>query len=597
VKSVVFGSRRSGRAGREPADPLDAALAPALEQGRWRVPGRFNFTRDVVEVLARDSKRVALTAIGRDGVIEPRTFLQLAQGAARWTALLHERGVRPGDRVLVAAPAGPAWVEVLLAAIKSGAVAVPCAETLPAEALDIRIAATRAKLVVGSRDAEGELARAGAEADVVFLDEARREAHRFPKDAPTHDTSARDPAVIVTTAGRANGPRGVLHTHAAVFSARAPAEHWLDAREGDVVWCTAGSESAQVLWSGLFGPLARGAQVVLQEGPIDPVERLELVHRLGVTILCQRPAEYRAVAETGHLARFRSVRPRRLVSSGDRLGTDLVALFEEQWGLKIHDGYGQAETGIIAGHSVADGYRAEAIGRALPGYELAVIDGGGRPLPAGGEGMLALSGRPPSLFAAYWNGEPETRAAFRGDWYLTGDAAAVDEHGCFHLLDRTPRPYTAPPPEPQPEPDPVQPPAPVRVPPRAPAVAEPAARAVTRPASTPPQPASKAQQLAPPKAAAAKPARPAPVPPRAAPPKAAKPEPAPVPPKAPEPEQAPVATKRAPLWARATAVVWLLLLGVLVGGAAIPHANDEPRVVPRHEVAPGSICLPPKPRG
>jgi acetyl-CoA synthetase len=568
VKSIVFGSRRSARAGREPPDPLDAALAPALEQGRWRVPGRFNFTRDVVEVLAQDSKRVALTAIGRDGVIEPRTFLQLAEGAARWTALLRERGVRPGDRVLIAAPAGPAWVEVLLAAIKSGAVAVPCAETLPAEALDARIAATRAKLVVGSREAEGELARAAAQTDVVFLDEARREAYRLPKEAPTHDTSARDPAVIVTTAGRTNGPRGVLHTHGAVFAARAPAEHWLDAQEGDVVWCTAGSESAQAMWSGLFGPLSRGAQVVLQDGPLDPVERLELVHRLGVTILCQRPAEYSALAETGHLARFRGVRPRRLVSTGDRLAADLIGLFEEQWGLRIHDGYGQAETGIIAGHWVADGFRAGAIGRALPGYELAVVDGQGRPLAAGGEGMLTLSGKPPTLFAAYWNGEAETRAAFRGDWYVTGDAAAVDEHGCFYLLDRSPRPYSAPRPEPRPEPASDPPPAPVRLQPPAPTVVEPAASPVTpavkRPAARPPQPTPKSE---------------------------------PASPHALDPEQAPVATKRAPLWVRVTAVGWLLGLGVLVGGAAIPHANDEPRVVPRHEAAPNSICLPPKPRG
>ncbi len=609
MKSVVFGSRRSARAGREGPDPLDAALAPALDEGRWRVPGRFNFTRDVVEVLAQDSKRVALTAIGRDGVIEPRTFLQLAQGAARWTALLHERGVRPGDRVLVAAPAGPVSVEVLLAVLKSGAVAVPCAETLPAEALDIRIAATRARLVVGSREAEGELARAAAQTDVVFLDEVRREAHRFPKEAPTHDTSARDPAVVVTTAGRTNGPRGVLHTHASVFAARAPAEHWLDAGEGDVVWCTAGSESAQALWSGLFGPLSCGAQVVLQEGPLDPVERLELVHRLGVTILCQRPAEYRALAETGHLARFRSVRPRRLVSTGDRLGADLVALFEEQWGLRIHDGYGQAETGIVAGHAAADGARAGSIGRALPGYHLAVVDGQGRPVPAGAEGELALSGRPPSLFAAYWNAETETRAAFRGDWYLTGDAAAIDEHGCFYLLDGSPRPYTAPSreqsPEPRPapaqrtapsperRPAPVPPPSPV--PTATPAVVEPAAAAVTPPAPEPPRvapkPALARQQAAEPRRANP----PTPAPPKGAEPRRAKP-PTPAPPKAPEPELEPVAAKRAPLWARATAIVWLLLLGVLVGGAAIPHANDEPRVVPRHEAAPNSICLPPKSR-
>ena len=40
-----------------------------------------------------------------------------------------------------------------------------------------------------------------------------------------------------------------------------------------------------------------------------------------------------------------------------------------------------------------------------------------------------------------------------------------------------------------------------------------------------------------------------------------------------------------PFWARVTAALWLLVLGILVGGAAIPHAQDKPRVVPQGEDA------------
>jgi hypothetical protein len=346
-----------------------------------------------------------------------------------------------------------------------------------------------------------------------------------------------------------------------------------------VVWCSAGSDSALLLWCGLFGPWSRGAEVVLQEGPLDAVERLELVHRLGVTVLCQRPAEYRALAESGHLARFRSVRPRRLLSTGDRLGGDLVAHFEEQWGLTIHDGYGQAETGIVAGHTAADGYREQSVGRALPGYGLAVVDEGGRPVLPGEEGELALQGRPPSLFAGYWNAPAETKAAFRGDWYLTGDAAAMDEDGCVWLIDRTSHAVRRP--DARPAPMPVRP--------RAPAVEKPVVAAVPPPAPEAPQAIAPRPAVEPRPTPVSEP-RPTPVS-----------EPRPTPgsdPLPPEPARAPEPVKRAaPVWARATAVVWLLLLGVLVGGAAIPHANDEPRVVQRQDDAPNAICLPPKPRG
>ncbi len=47
-----------------------------------------------------------------------------------------------------------------------------------------------------------------------------------------------------------------------------------------------------------------------------------------------------------------------------------------------------------------------------------------------------------------------------------------------------------------------------------------------------------------------------------------------------------------PLWARVTAALWLLVIGILIGGAAIPHAQDKPRVIPRGEDAPAAICEP-----
>jgi hypothetical protein len=59
---------------------------------------------------------------------------------------------------------------------------------------------------------------------------------------------------------------------------------------------------------------------------------------------------------------------------------------------------------------------------------------------------------------------------------------------------------------------------------------------------------------------------------------------------APAAEPAPVGQRPYPLWARATAALWLLVLGILIGGAAVPHAQDRPRVVPPNEDAPSAIC-------
>ena len=80
--------------------------------------------------------------------------------------------------------------------------------------------------------------------------------------------------------------------------------------------------------------------------------------------------------------------------------------------------------------------------------------------------------------------------------------------------------------------------------------------------------------------------------------RAALPDPAPAR-RAPRPA-APVAPpsqpeRHYPFWARVTAALWLLVLGILIGGAAIPHAQDKPRVIPRNEDATATICKPQQP--
>ena len=90
---------------------------------------------------------------------------------------------------------------------------------------------------------------------------------------------------------------GITHTHGSTWAQRVPAEHWLEARPGDLVWCTAGPNGAESGWNLLLGPWGCGAEIVIHEGSFDAEQRLDLLQRLGVTILCQTPDEYRLLAD------------------------------------------------------------------------------------------------------------------------------------------------------------------------------------------------------------------------------------------------------------------------------------------------------------
>ena len=435
---VRIGRRRSNADVRHSRahTPESLAVAPAFSEGRWDVPDHFNFARDVVEVLARNPKRRALTFLSHDGVIEPRTFHQLVEGAARWTALLRERGLSPGDRMLVVVGASPDWIEIMLAGLKIGAVSVPCGETLSTEALEVRIASAGAKLVVASRSNEGRLALVRPEPEVVYTDEHRGRGSDPVPHAPTEDTASRDIAFILSTSGTARGPLGVAHTHGSTFAARVQTEHWLDAGPGDAVWCTADTGNALAVWNVLVGPWSRGAEVIVHHGAFEPRERLDLIDRLGTTILCQSPSEYAALTELREFRRYRPRRLRRLVSTGDTLEREVIATYEEAWGMTIHEGYGQAETAVVVANGIDAGFRPGSVGLPIVGQEIAVVDDQGTVLEPGVEGELALRGRPPSLFSHYWDAPEQTKAAFRGDWYVTGDVATTDEDGFVWLSGR-----------------------------------------------------------------------------------------------------------------------------------------------------------------
>src|SRR3989304_3306095 len=135
--------------------------------------------------------------------------------------------------------------------------------------------------------------------------------------------------------------------------------------------------------------------------------------------------------------RFRTLR--HCISGGEALNAEVIAAWREGTGHHIHEGYGQTETVLLAATFPAIPWKPGSMGRASPGHEIAIVADEGQERPRDTEGDLAvrvLPERPVGMFREYWRNPEETARCHRGDWYVTGDRAAMDADGYLWFVGR-----------------------------------------------------------------------------------------------------------------------------------------------------------------
>ena len=343
---------------------MTSGVPPKLALGSRGV----NFAADVVD--AADPDRLALVELARDGTRREWSFGAVADGSARLAGTLAAHGVGRGDVVMTVVGNRPEWVLAMVACFRIGAVALPCTEQLRAKDLRLRLDAARPKLVVADERDRAEVDAARPRCDVLWVPDPSLLA------APPAEAVAleeEDPLLITFTSGTAGEPKPIRHAQRYWEGQRLQAEHWLDARPGDLVWCTASSGWSKSARNVFIAPWLRGASALLHDARFDPEERLALLERERVDVLCMAPTEYRVIAKRARLRRFEKLRG--LVAAGEALNPEVLRAWEEATGLQIRDGYGQTETGQLTGAPPCEPVRPGSMGRALPGVRLWIEDG------------------------------------------------------------------------------------------------------------------------------------------------------------------------------------------------------------------------------
>jgi acetyl-CoA synthetase len=369
-----------------------------------------NFVRDVVD--AADPSKPALVAISHDGERREIAFGEVSDRAARLAGTLASRGVGKGDVVMTVVGNRPEWAYAMLACWRLGAVAQPCAEQLRPADLRARMEQVAPRAVVADERDVDLVTGAGFDGPLLSVPDSRLFDFEPAKAA---ELSASHPAVIVFTSGTAGRPKPIRHGQGYLAGQRVQAEHWYGVREGDLCWCTAASGWSLSARNAFVAAWLRGAAALMHDARFDPDERLELLEREGVSVLCMSPTEYRAIAKRSRLRPLRALR--HAVAAGEPLNPEVVRAWQEEAGVEIHDGYGQTETGHLTGMPIGPPVRPGSMGRPLPGFR-AWID----------EDELVID---PETVPTFFLDGPRDRP------WRTGDRVREDEDGYFWFEGRT----------------------------------------------------------------------------------------------------------------------------------------------------------------
>jgi acyl-coenzyme A synthetase/AMP-(fatty) acid ligase len=376
-----------------------------------------NFARDVLD--AAPPERRALVSLSRDGERREWTFGELGDRAARLAGTLQSHGVQRGDVVMTLIGNRPEWLLTMVACFRIGAVVLPCNEQLRANDLRMRIAVADPTVILADERNASELSAAHPACEVILIPD---ESLFDQEPAAAAELEPTDPCLITFTSGTTGEAKGVVHGQRYLPGQRLQASHWLGAREGELVWCTAASGWSKSARNAFIAPWLMGAAALLQDARFDPFERLEVLAAERVNVLCMAPTEYRVIAKRADLRPLPSLRG--LVAAGEALNPEVLRAFRDGTGLEIRDGYGQTETGQLTGMPAGAGVRPGSMGRPLPGVALEVDDG---------ELVLKDPATDPTFFVAYLNGEP---APEDRPWH-TGDRVRQDEHRYLYFEGRT----------------------------------------------------------------------------------------------------------------------------------------------------------------
>lgn len=395
---------------------------------------------------------IALIQENADGSSSRHSYAELRDQSAQFAHYLTQKGIQAGDVVAGLLPRGHALLVTILGTWRIGAIYQPLFTAFGPKAIEHRIQASGAQLVVTDVANRSKLIEVEQCPAVMTLTDAQGAGLEsgdcnfwlsladLSTDFAPVMRSGDDPFLMMFTSGTTGLAKPLEVPLRAIVAFQ---RYMIDAvglRAEDSFWNVADPGWAYGLYFGITGPMSMGLPVLSVDGLFDLDRCLAMAKKYNITNLAGAPTVFRMLIAAGEKVADQWKGQLRVVSSaGEPLNPEVIRWFKQQLDAPINDHYGQTEMGMVLcnHHNLEHPMHMGAAGYASPGHRVVVLDEDTlTELPAGEPGILSVDvEQSPMFWFKGYKDMPTT--SFKGRYYLTGDTAELNSDGSISFVGRS----------------------------------------------------------------------------------------------------------------------------------------------------------------